>query len=157
MKRQNVKIRFSLRLAVGVSAGVALGAAPAEAVRVNGTPTWPRAGGGAVLAAGRTGGRAAVVGAAPTYPPIPAHAPSRPPPIVQADAYTDQFNKRGSGSRTYKICAAAFRSCSHPVSVRFCAAGAAISRAARPARDGRVHGGRRHRRPVPTTHRGKKR
>jgi PKD repeat protein len=75
---------------------------------------------------------------------------------VQTTAYTDNLNNKGSGTYTYKVCALAFASCSDPVTVRF-SAGAVTSRAARLARDSRVHRGRTHHTPVRLTHRGKRR
>ena len=53
---------------------------------------------------------------------------------VQTTAYTDQINQKGSGTYTYKVCAAEFASCSDPVTVSFSPV-ASIRRATRPARD----------------------
>jgi PKD repeat protein len=39
--------------------------------------------------------------------------------ILQATAYTDNINKKGSATYTYKVCGAAFPSCSEPVTVSF--------------------------------------
>jgi hypothetical protein len=38
---------------------------------------------------------------------------------LQATAYTDNINNRGSGSYTYKVCSAAFPSCSDQITVAF--------------------------------------
>jgi hypothetical protein len=81
---------------------------------------------------------------------------SRIAAAVQTLAYTDNLNQKGSGSYTYKVCAAAFASCSDPVTVSF-SAGAAIARATRPARDRRVHRGRQHRKRNPRHTEGERR
>jgi predicted CxxxxCH...CXXCH cytochrome family protein len=75
---------------------------------------------------------------------------------VQANSYTDNLNKKGSGTYTYKVCAAATPACSNQVTVSFTATGA-TTRAARPALSERARRGRGHHQPLWITHRGKKR
>jgi PKD repeat protein len=75
---------------------------------------------------------------------------------VQANAYTDKLNKQGSGTYTYKVCAAAFSSCSDPVTVTFSAA-ASTDRAGGSTRNGPVRHRRHHRQQTGIPQRGKKR
>jgi len=75
---------------------------------------------------------------------------------VETGVCADTISPHGPGSYTYKVGAAAFASCAEPVTTTF-SAGAAMSSAARRARDSRAHGGRRHHRPTQMAHREKKR
>jgi hypothetical protein len=75
---------------------------------------------------------------------------------ARASAYPHNIDQTGAGTHTYKVCAPAYSSCSDPMTVNL-SAGAAVSRAARPARDSHAHHGRWRHRPLGITHRGKKR
>jgi hypothetical protein len=75
---------------------------------------------------------------------------------ARATAYPDNIHRTGAGTYTHTVCATAYSSCSDPVTINF-PAGAAVSRAKRPAYDSRPHHGRWRHGAMRITHRGKKR
>jgi hypothetical protein len=181
MKWPNVTVRLWLGLPVAMSAGIEPGTTRADVVVADGAPAWPIPADAAVAppprprspcpsgrGSRRPGRRRRATSPHPARSRCAQRSPRTramaPRPLRSCSASTAPVLHRRaprgvskpSGDHTYKVCAAAsFTSLCDQVTVRF-SAGAAISRAARPARDSRAHGGRRHHRRIWMTHRGKK-